>query len=111
MKITIAHKRTRLEAIQLVDKGATGLFAGAAGPSVEIVDQQKEWDGNVMQFSFTGKMGFIAVPLRGTITVDDVDIVVDCELPSLVKNFIGDGKVSASIEKKIRLLLDKPATE
>jgi hypothetical protein len=108
MKITIAHRRTLPEAIQLVDKGANGLFAGAAGPSVEIVDQQKEWEGNVMNFSFTGKMGFITVPLHGTITVDDVNILVDCELPALVKNFIGDARVSASIEKKIQLLLDKP---
>jgi hypothetical protein len=108
MNITIAHRRTRAEAIELVDKGADGLFAGAAGPSVEIVDQKKDWVDNTMNFSFTGKMGFIAVPLNGTIVVDDENMVVACELPSFVKNFIGDDKVGASIQKKIQLLLDTP---
>jgi hypothetical protein len=105
MKVTITHKKSQAEAIRLVDKGAAGLFAGAAGSSVEITDQTKEWVGSTMHFSFTAKMGFITMPLKGTIDVGDQNVVVDCELPSLVDKFLGDGKVSASIEKKIQLLL------
>lgn len=106
MKVTISHKKTQAEVIQLVDKGANTLFSGAAGPSVEILDQTKEWVGPVMHFSLTAKLGFIAVPLHGTIDVGDHEVVVDCELPSLVDKFLGSGKVGESIEKKIQLLLE-----
>jgi hypothetical protein len=105
MKVTVTHKKSQLEAIRMVDKGANGLFAGAAGPSVEITDQKKEWVGPVMHFSFTAKMGFIAVPLTGTIDVGDQNVVVDCEMPSFVDKFLGDGKVSSVIEKKVQALL------
>jgi hypothetical protein len=106
MKITISHKKTQAEVIKLVDKGAEGLFAGAAGPSIDIEDQKREWVGNVMHFSFVGKVGFIEMPLSGTIVVGDHDVVVECELPSMVDKFLGDGKVSAGIEKRIQLLLE-----
>jgi len=106
MKITISHRKTQAEVIQLIDKGAEGLFAGAAGPSVDIEDQKKEWVGNVMHFSFVGKVGFIELPLSGTIEVGDNSVVVECELPSMVDKFIGAGKVGSTIEKKMQLLLE-----
>jgi hypothetical protein len=107
MNITVGHRRTRSQAIELVDRGADGLFAGAAGPSIEIVDQRKEWIESAMHFSFSGKMGFIVVPLKGVIEVDDENFVIACELPSMVKNFIGEDKIAASIQKKIQLLVDQ----
>jgi hypothetical protein len=91
--------------MQLVDKSADGLFAGVAGPSVEIADQKKEWIGTTMHFSFTARMGFIALPLSGSIEVGDKEVTVECELPSLVQQFIGESKVGTSIEKKVQLLL------
>ena len=106
MKVTITHKKTQADAIRLVDKGANGLFAGAAGPSVEITNQTKDWVGPVMHFSFTAKMGFIAMPLSGTIDVGNDNVIVDCEMPSLVDKFLGDGKVRSTIEKKIQLMLE-----
>ncbi len=110
MKITISHKKTQAEVIQRVEKGADSLFAGAAGPSVQITDQKKEWVGPVMHFSCTAKMGFIALPLSGTIEVGNDNVVVECELPSMVDKFLGAGKVSATIERNFQLLLE-PASE
>jgi hypothetical protein len=106
MTVTISHKKTQAETIRIVDTGADKLFTGAAGPSVEITDQTKEWIGNVMHFSFNAKFGFISVPLKGTIDVGDEKVIVDCELPSFVDKFLGPGKVGASIEKRIQLLLE-----
>jgi hypothetical protein len=107
MKVTINHKKTQADAIQLVDKGANGLFAGAAGSAVEITDPTREWVGPVMHFSFTARFGFIAMPLNGTIDVSaDNTAVVECELPSMVDKFLGDGKVQSVIEKKVQLLLE-----
>jgi hypothetical protein len=103
--VIIPHHKTRQEAIGIVDRGADQLFGGAAGGSVEIVDQKKNWRDSTMSFSFAGKMGFISVPLSGTIQVDETNVVVNCELPAMVKNFIGEDKVGDSIGKKVKALL------
>jgi hypothetical protein len=105
MRLLIPHKKSQIEVMKIVDKRSDELFAGVAGPSIQIVDQKKEWDGTTMRFAFTARMGFVSLPLNGTIEVGDHDVTVDCELPSLAKQFIGDGKIGASIEKKVQLLL------
>ena len=105
MTLIIPHHKTQQEAIGIIDRGADDLFAGVAGGMVEIVDQKKAWTGSRMSFSFTGRVGFISVPLSGTIVVDDWNVTVECELPAMVKNFIGEDKVGSGIEEKMRGLL------
>ena len=105
MTLTIPHHKTQQEVIGIIDRGADGLFAGAADGAVEIVGQKKEWNGSTMLFSFTAQLGFISIPLSGTIVVDDQNVTVNIGLPAMVKNFIGEDKVSSDIEKKIKALL------
>lgn len=104
MIIIVPHLRTKDQAIALI-AGSDNLFAGAAGSSVEIVDQRMEWSGSTMEFSFTGRLGFISVPLSGTLEVDEVNVTVMSELPPKVKSFLGEAKVASSIEKQLRRLL------
>jgi hypothetical protein len=104
MILIVPHHKTRKEAIALI-AADDDLFSGAAGGSVEIVDQQKEWEGSSMAFSFVGRVGFISVPVSGTLEVDEVNVTVTSELPSMVRNFVGEEKVAAGIEKQLRRLL------
>jgi hypothetical protein len=68
---------------------------------VEIVDPVKKWDESTMMFSLTGRMGFIEVPLSGSVAVDDHHVTILCELPAILKNFVGEEKIQASVEQKI----------
>ena len=68
---------------------------------VEIVDPVKKWDASTMLFSLTGRLGFIEVPLSGTVAVDDQIVTIVCELPALLKNFVGEDKIRASVEEKV----------
>jgi hypothetical protein len=63
-----------------------------------------------MNFSFTGKLGFISIPLTGTVTVDDTNVTVECELPAMLKTFLGEEKVQALMQKNVEGLLLKPGT-
>jgi hypothetical protein len=105
MRLIVPHKKTRAEVIQSLDKGIDGLFAGAVGSSIEIVNSKKEWVGSTLHFSFTTRLGFISLPINGTVDVDDTNATLDVELPSLVKNFIGEDRVAANIEKRVQALL------
>jgi len=104
MILTVPHHKTRQQAIEILN-AAPDLFSGVAGPSIEIVDEKREWTGSRMAFSFTGKVGFIAVPVSGTIDVDDVNITVMSDLPPMVRTYVGDDKVASGIEKQLRRLL------
>lgn len=59
-----------------------------------------------MDFSLTARLGFIALPISGTVLVDDTNVTVQCELPALVSTFIGEDKVRAGIEGKLRGMLN-----
>ena len=107
MKVVIAHGKTQDQAILAVDKSANDLF-DLGGGSVSLTDQKKTWDGPLMDFSLVARVGFIALPISGMVTVDDTNVTVDAELPSLVKTFVGEDKIRNGVERKVRAMLDKP---
>lgn len=109
MTIIIPHHTTAEKAIATVDRSANSLFEGAGGSPLELVDRKKSWHGPVMDFSLTARVGFISVPISGTVTVDDVNVTVQCELPGIVKQFIGEEKIQASVGGKIRGMLETSA--
>lgn len=110
MKVVVPHHTTVEQAIAIVDRSADNLFEGAGGGSVELVDRKKDWKGHLMEFSLTARAGFISVPISGNILVDQVNVTIDCELPGLVKTFVGEDKIRDGIERKVRGMLgDKTA--
>jgi hypothetical protein len=109
MTVVVAHHSTVQHTVEILDDAAGKLLAGAGSKNVQIVDPKKSWDGPVMSFSFTGKMGFISVPLAGTASVDDANVTVNCELPAMVRNFVGEEKVRALVAEKIQSLVTPSA--
>ena len=104
MTVTVPHRTTSEKAIALVDQSADRIFDFGSS-SVTLTDQKKVWNGPVMEFSLTARAGFIALPVSGTVTVDDTNVVVECELPALAKNFVGEEKIAASVQKRVAGLL------
>src|SRR5580704_3210559 len=102
MKVVVAHHSTEQAVKPVLDQGVDQLLTSAGGKSIQIVDQKKSWDGQVMTFSCTGKVGFISVPLAATVAVDDTNVTVECELPPMVKNFVGEDKVGGVVEGSVR---------
>jgi hypothetical protein len=60
-----------------------------------------------MGFSLTARVGFIALPISGTVVIDDINVSVNCELPPLVKTFVGEETIRAGVERKVRRMLQK----
>jgi hypothetical protein len=107
LKVTVPHNTTVEEAIQIVDRSADGLFAGVGGGAIELADRKQQWNGPHMRFSLTARVGFIALPISGTVVIDEVNVTVNCELPPLVKTFVGEDKIRAGVERKVRGMLQK----
>ena len=104
MTVVVPHRSAQAAAIAAMDQPPEKLL-GAELSKIQIEDQLKSWEGPVMTFSFTGKLGYISVPFSGTIAVDDANVTLECELPPLVKNFLGEERFRAMMEENIKALL------
>jgi hypothetical protein len=104
MIVTVPHNSTQEKVIATIDKSASDLL-DMGSKSVLLVDQKRSWTGPRMDFSLVGKVGFISVPLSGHVLVDPVNVTIDMELPALAKNFIGEEKIRAGVEQKLRAIL------
>jgi hypothetical protein len=105
MTVIIPHKKTKEEAIRLVDSQADHLFEIPGGGAVQLTNHRKNWNGATMDFSVTASVGFISLPISGTVLVDDTNITVNVELPTLVSKFIGEDKIRAGVEGRVRGML------
>ncbi len=105
MTIIIPHGKTAEEATAIVDRSANTLFESTAGPHVQLTDKTRSWNGPTMNFGVTARVGFIAVPISGTIVVDAINVTVNCVLPALVNQFIGEEKIRAGLDRRVRAML------
>jgi len=105
MRVDVTHQLGKDAAIPVMDRCLDHLLGGIGGSNVEILDKKKTWNGSNMRFSFTGKMGYISVPLAGTIDVDEANVVVDMDLPPMVKTFVGEEKIRRLVETNVREML------
>jgi hypothetical protein len=105
MTVIIPHGTTAAKAIAIVDNSANSLFESTAGPHVQLTDKTRSWNGPTMDFGLTARVGFISVPISGTVVVDDTNVTVNCQLPALVNQFIGEEKIRAGLDRRVRAML------
>ena len=105
MRVTVSHKKNKAEVVKIIDDTAGQLYNGVPGAPIQVTDQHKQWEGDTMYFSFTGKMGFFSSSIKGFAHVTDSDVTIDIELPALLKNFIPEEKVKAQVESQVKGLL------
>ena len=55
-----------------------------------IKEVRRRWDGERLTFSFAISLGFFGAEFSGTMDVTDDRVVVEAELPALVKSFVGE---------------------
>ena len=104
MRVVIAHGMTKEKAIPAMHDGLKRMVVAVAGP-VSVTDPQKRWHGSVMHFSFRGRLGFLSLPLRGTIEVDHVNVIVDMEQPGITKAMISERTLRGLIHGSVTDLL------
>jgi hypothetical protein len=102
MRVTVSHNKGLEGAKKIVNDYADQLFVGAPGSPLQIVNQQKTWNGSTMNFSFVAQMGIFTAPLKGYVQCADKDITVELELPAILKQFIPEEKVRQQVEGKIK---------
>ena len=103
MKVTVPHNTTIEEAIVIIDRSVTEIFD--TGGSVEMIERLRRWEGPLMDFALTARIGFISLPIEGQIMIDEVAVTIQCELPQMARTFLGEEKIRAGVEQKVRGIL------
>lgn len=105
MRITIAHKKSKTEIRDKVDRTFDEMFQGMGGIPVQVEVQQKSWVGDVLNFAVTAKMAFMSTPIKGTVEVGDHDVTIDADL-GILGNMVGEKKAQEMVEKRVKGLLN-----
>jgi len=104
MRITIAHYRSKGEIIDSVDRSFNEVFQGVSGIPVKLVVEQKSWQGSVLSFSLSARLGLLSTPMKGTVEVTDHDLTVDIDL-GLLNRLVPERTAREVIGTRIKGLL------
>ena len=104
MRIEQPHALGKKEAVGRVDRFLDRLIQNPPGGAT-IKEVRKHWQGERMTFSFAASRGFFGATFSGTMDVTDDRVVVDAELPAIVKSFVGEERVRQAIAEHLGQVL------
>ena len=105
MRIEQLHSLGKQEAGRRIDHFLENLMQRQPPAGVTVKDPQKSWSGDTMNFSFTAAKGLFGTSIRGLMQVHDDRVVVESELPTLVKSFVGEGRIRDVIARELARIL------
>src|SRR3954454_20707383 len=105
MRVTVSHNESKQEVKNRISAGLDDVFRMAGSGMVQIANEQRSWSGDQMNFSFDAKMGFMNVPVKGFVLVEDRQVTVDIDLPQFITNFIPEAKMKQGLESGVKGLL------
>jgi hypothetical protein len=100
MRIEQPHALGQQEAIRRVDRFLDRLIQDPPG-GARIGDPRKSWDGNRMTFAFAITRGFFGTSFSGWMDVTDDRVVVESELPPLIRSFLGEERIRQVIAEHL----------
>ena len=104
MRITISHNRPKQEVMQKVDQSLDELFRPIGALPLQLLLQNRTWQGSTLNFEFTAKLGFVSTPIKGLIDVTDRYLTIDVDL-GLLERLIPRRSYGEALGNRVRGLL------
>ena len=104
MRITISHNRSKAEIIESVDRSFNEMVQGVERLPVRLVVDQRSWQGPILSFSLTAKLGLLSTPIKGTVEVTDQDVTLDADL-GVLNRLVSENAAREVIGNRIKGLL------
>jgi hypothetical protein len=101
LRITVSHNRPPEEVKQAVDRSLDDIFKGILVLPVQLLQEQRAWQGNKLNFSLIAKMGVVSTPIKGTIEITDRDIAIDVNL-GVLERLVPASKVREVFGERIK---------
>jgi hypothetical protein len=110
MQIEQRHDLGQREAIARIDRFLDELMQRQPPGGITIKSARKDWTGNRMSFSIAASKGFFGTTIEGVMEVSADRVVVDSDLPALVKGIVGEDRIREVIAGELgRILADARA--
>ena len=105
MHIEKSHNLGQQEAMRRVDNFLDTLVHRPLPAGLSIENPSKVWSGNVMNFSFRVKKGWLGTSLAGTLSITEQSVVLDSVLPGMIRAFVSENDIRALLEQQLDHLL------
>lgn len=105
MRIEHNHHLGQPEAIRRINSFLDTLFQGPLPGGLSIEAPCKTWSGNVMEFSFKAKKGWLGATIAGNLCVTEQLVVLESDLPGIVTAFVSEADIRARISQELDSLL------
>jgi len=105
MRVTVTHNQPKQEVKKRIDGALDDIITGMPGGFVQIFDEQKKWTGDQLDFAFNARAGFMNVPVKGFVLVEDRQVTIDVDLPAFISQFLPESQMKTGIESRVKGLL------
>jgi hypothetical protein len=106
MRVTVSHNQPKEEVKKAVSQSLDDVFKGLPGVlPLQIVNQQRSWQGDTLNFSFDAKAGIISTPIKGFVYVTDKEMTIDADL-GLLERLLPAKRAREVIEGRVKGLLN-----
>ncbi len=105
MRVEQTHELGAEEAIRRLDDFIDRMMGRQPPGGVVVKSPWKAWNGNQMDFSFDVRRGVFGTTISGTMMVTDDMVIVESQLPAVVRTFVGEETVAGTIRSELGRLL------
>jgi hypothetical protein len=105
MRIEQEHRLGQAEAIRRIDTVLDDLMTREPPGGITISNAWKNWNGNRMEFSLSAGKGPFRTTVSGTMLVTDDRVLVQSELPGIVRSFVGEDRVAGVLQRELARVL------
>ena len=106
MHLEIPHALGKEEAIRRIDRTMEEIQQQPLPAGVALKNFTKEWTDNVLKIGFWAGKGFLGANINATITVTDTSVILDIELPAMLKAFVSEAQLEDAVRGKVTPLLN-----
>ena len=75
-------------------------------PQITINSKHKEWDNNILRFSFNVSKMFLNLDFKGIIIVTDQEVIGEADIPSIVTSFFSEERIKEVITSEFNKLFN-----
>jgi hypothetical protein len=105
MRIEQKHSLGEAEAMRRIDTVLDDLLGREPPGGITVSNAWKNWNGNRMDFSLSAGKGMFRTTVSGTMLVTKGAVVVESELPGLVRSFVGEDRVAGVLQRELARVL------
>lgn len=102
MRLMREHHQDRVEdVVQRVDESFADLLHQPLPSGAQVVEVQRDWEGNTLRFAVKGRRGMFSAKIHGTVDVTPEQVVLDAEVPPMLTAIMPEERVQEMLERHL----------